>query len=309
MGIIDIEGLVKRYNGTLAVDDISMEVERGEMFALLGPNGAGKTTTMNMMMGFIFPTAGSVRLFGYDVFNNGKEARHRIGFMPEELGLYDVLTAYQHMDFYGRLFNIPRRRREKKIDELLELVGLLHRKNTRVREYSHGMRQRLGIAQALINDPDLLILDEPTSGLDPRASYTVRDIITSLTERDITLFLSSHLLHEVQEICESVAIINKGQLIRKDTIENLVREFRIEGMHITLTCLNLDNDIVETVQGMAGVHSVEAFGNTLTALVDTEDTAADLNAAVVNRGGRVTRMEESTPDLEDIFLRLTEDDQ
>lgn len=308
MPVIAINDLTKYYDKIKAVDGISMDIEHGEMFALLGPNGAGKTTTMNIMMGFIFPTSGSVRLFGHDVFRDGKQARQRIGFMPEELGMYDVLTAYEHMDFYGRLFGIPQQAREEKIDELLGLVGLLHRKDSKVREYSHGMRQRLGIAQALINDPDLLVLDEPTSGLDPRASHEVREIIQSLTERNITLFLSSHLLHEVQQICESVAIMDRGRLVRKDTIENLVRETRGKGIHVNITCLNINDDIVKAVKDIQGVRSVNIEGNTLTVLVDDEEVTPDINTAVINAGGRITKMEESTPDLEDIFLELTEDE-
>jgi len=300
--------MTKRYGRLLAVNDLSLTVEEGEVFALLGPNGAGKTTTMSVLMGFIFPTVGSIRIFGQDMTDEGRETRRRIGFMPEELGLYDSLTGYEHLEFYGRLFGMEKREREEKIHDMLQLVGLTDRKDSLVREYSHGMRQRLGVAQALINEPDLLILDEPTSGLDPRASHEVREIIKSLAARHITLILSSHLLHEVEQVCDTVAIINKGKLIRKDTIKDLVRETRDKGIRVSVTCLTLNRNIIDAVRGISGVEHVETRDNILTAIVRNEELAADINTAVVKAGGRVVRVEESTPDLEEIFLQLTEGD-
>ncbi|MGC9554037.1 MAG: ATP-binding cassette domain-containing protein [Thermoplasmatota archaeon] len=308
MAVVEIRGLTKRYGRLLAVNDLSFTVEEGEVFALLGPNGAGKTTTMSVLMGFIFPTAGSIRIFGQDMTDEGRETRRRIGFMPEELGLYDSLTGYEHLEFYGRLFGMEKREREEKIHDMLQLVGLTDRKDSLVREYSHGMRQRLGVAQALINEPDLLILDEPTSGLDPRASHEVREIIKSLAARHITLILSSHLLHEVEQVCDTVAIINKGKLIRKDTIKDLVRETRDKGIRVSVTCLTLNRNIIDAVRGISGVEHVETRDNILTAIVRNEELAADINTAVVKAGGRVVRVEESTPDLEEIFLQLTEGD-
>ncbi|HDS58855.1 MAG TPA: ABC transporter ATP-binding protein [Thermoplasmatales archaeon] len=308
MAVVEIRGMTKRYGRLLAVNDLSLTVEEGEVFALLGPNGAGKTTTMSVLMGFIFPTVGSIRIFGQDMTDEGRETRRRIGFMPEELGLYDSLTGYEHLEFYGRLFGMEKREREEKIHDMLQLVGLTDRKDSLVREYSHGMRQRLGVAQALINEPDLLILDEPTSGLDPRASHEVREIIKSLAARHITLILSSHLLHEVEQVCDTVAIINKGKLIRKDTIKDLVRETRDKGIRVSVTCLTLNRNIIDAVRGISGVEHVETRDNILTAIVRNEELAADINTAVVKAGGRVVRVEESTPDLEEIFLQLTEGD-
>lgn len=303
--MIEVENLRKEYNGFVALDGISFRVEEGEIFAFLGPNGAGKTTTINILMGFIYPTDGQVKIFGKDITKNGKEIKKRIGFLPEELGFYDTLTAYEHMDFYGRLFGIPKAKREKRILELLEMVGLLERKDSKLREYSHGMKQRLGIAQALINEPDLLIFDEPTSGLDPRASYEIRNIIKELATEGITIFLSSHLLYEVQQICDTVAIIDKGKLVRKDKINNLINELKGKGIKIKITCLKINEDIVEAVRGIKGVYEVIAKENSLIVRVSNEKTIAEVNAVIVKADGRVIRIEELAPDLEEVFLKLT----
>ncbi|HEC77167.1 MAG TPA: ABC transporter ATP-binding protein [Thermoplasmatales archaeon] len=305
--MIEVKNLRKVYRNIVALDGISFRVERGEIFAFLGPNGAGKTTTMNILMGFIFPTSGEAKIFGRDVLRDGKNIRKKIGFLPEELGFYDTLTAYENMDFYARLFGIPKAEREERILNLLEMVGLLERKDSKVREYSHGMKQRLGIAQSLINEPELLIYDEPTSGLDPRASYEIRNLIKELVKEGITLFLSSHLLHEVQQICNTVAIINKGKLIRKDKIKNLIDEIKGKGIQVKITCLNINEDIIESVKKVNGLEDLKVFKNILVARVKDEKTTAEINSAIVKAGGKITKMEEKTPNLEEIFLKLTEE--
>ncbi|KAA0000909.1 MAG: ABC transporter ATP-binding protein [Thermoplasmata archaeon] len=303
--MIEVENLRKEYDGLIALDDISFKVEEGEIFAFLGPNGAGKTTTINIMMGFIYPTSGRVRIFNQDITKNGKKIKKRIGFLPEELGFYDTLTAYEHMDFYGRLFGMPKAEREERILELLEMVGLLERKDSKLREYSHGMKQRLGIAQALINEPELLILDEPTSGLDPRASYEVRNIIKELGKKGITIFLSSHLLYEVQQICDTAAIIDKGKLVKKDSIKNLINEIKGKGIKVRITCLNMNDDIIEAIRGIKGIQEMRTKDNKLIIKVASDETVAEINSAIVKAGGKVIRMEELVPDLEEVFLKLT----
>jgi len=303
--MIEVENLRKEYDGLIALDDISFKVEEGEIFAFLGPNGAGKTTTINIMMGFIYPTSGRVRIFNQDITKNGKKIKKRIGFLPEELGFYGTLTAYEHMDFYGRLFGMPKAEREERILELLEMVGLLERKDSKLREYSHGMKQRLGIAQALINEPELLILDEPTSGLDPRASYEVRNIIKELGKKGITIFLSSHLLYEVQQICDTAAIIDKGKLVKKDSIKNLINEIKGKGIKVRITCLNMNDDIIEAIRGIKGIQEMRTKDNKLIIKVASDETVAEINSAIVKAGGKVIRMEELVPDLEEVFLKLT----
>lgn len=213
---IKIEGLTKEYlNKTTgqmvrAVDDLHLEVYRGEIFGFLGPNGAGKTTTIKMLLGLIFPTKGDAWIFGKPI--GDVSVKKVIAYLPESPYFYEYLTGRQVLDFYARLFGIPASERKKKVDTLLEVVGLSRDGDKTLRNYSKGMLQRIGIAQALLNDPELLFLDEPTSGLDPMARIEIRDLIIRLKQQGKTVFLSSHQLLEVELICDRVSILNRGKL-------------------------------------------------------------------------------------------------
>jgi len=305
--VIEVRNLRKVYENVLALDDVSFEVSEGEAFAFLGPNGAGKTTTIKILMGFIYPDLGYAKIFGKDVFRHGKEIRKRIGYLPEEMGFYDQLSAYENLNFYARLFGVPKAEREKRIEESLERVSLLERKDSPVREYSHGMKQRLGIAQSLINNPDLLIYDEPTSGLDPRSSYEIREMIKGFVKEGKTLFLSSHLLYEVQQICETVAIINKGKIVVKDEIKNLSKMMSGKSIKVTIRCLNLNEELIERAKKVKGVRRVRIDGNNLIAMVEDEETIASVISSMVKAGGKITSVKEESPGLEEIFLKLTGD--
>lgn len=307
LGVIEVRNLRKVYENVLALDDVSFEVSEGEAFAFLGPNGAGKTTTIKILMGFIYPDLGYAKIFGKDVFRHGKEIRKRIGYLPEEMGFYDQLSAYENLNFYARLFGVPKAEREKRIEESLERVSLLERKDSPVREYSHGMKQRLGIAQSLINNPDLLIYDEPTSGLDPRSSYEIREMIKGFVKEGKTLFLSSHLLYEVQQICETVAIINKGKIVVKDEIKNLSKMMSGKSIKVTIRCLNLNEELIERAKKVKGVRRVRIDGNNLIAMVEDEETIASVISSMVKAGGKITSVKEESPGLEEIFLKLTGD--
>ncbi len=305
--VIEVKHLRKAYGNVLALDDVSFEVEEGEAFAFLGPNGAGKTTTIRILMGFVYPDLGYAKIFGKDVFRHGKEIRKRVGYLPEEMGFYDQLSAYENLNFYARLFGIPKRERENRIEELLERVGLLERKNSPVREFSHGMKQRLGIAQSLINNPDLLIYDEPTTGLDPRSSYEIRELIKEFVKEGKTLFLSSHLLYEVQQICKTVAIIDKGKIVIKDEIKNLSRMISGKGIRVTIRCLNLSEDLADRVKKVKGVKKVSVDADNLIAMVKDEETIANVVSSMVKAGGKITSVTRESPGLEEIFLKLTGD--
>lgn len=306
MNVIETIGLTKRFKNISAVEDLSLKVGEGDLFGFLGPNGAGKTTTINMLMGFIKPTDGTAKVLGYDVRTDGKKAREKIGFLPEEFGFYDNFNAIEHLDYYGTLYGMDKRERETKIEELIKSAGLEERQESKLREYSHGMKQRLGIAQALLNDPRLLILDEPTSGLDPRATHDMRELIKGLSRRNVTLFLSSHLLYEVQQICDVVGILDRGHLIRVDKIDNLSREIGKDiGTYILVTCTNVTKEIVVAVEKVDGVLSVEQDGDKLRVKVDDVVISPEINAAIISARGRVKTIAEATPDLEDIFMRLT----
>jgi ABC-2 type transport system ATP-binding protein len=206
----------------LAVKDLNLKVQAGEVFGFLGPNGAGKTTTMNVLLGFVSATSGAAFLFGVDV--REPIARQRIGYLPELTYYYKFLTAEELLRFYARVFHIPRGETDRRIDELLKLVELERARKRPIKTYSKGMQQRVGLAQALINNPDLLILDEPTSGLDPLGRMKVREIIQRLKNEGKTVFFSSHELGEVETVCDRVAIINQGELKVEGRVADLMEE-------------------------------------------------------------------------------------
>jgi len=203
-----------------AVDDLSLEVRRGEVFGFLGPNGAGKTTTLKILMGLIYPTSGTARLFNLDM--GDPRAKTRLGFLPESPYFYDYLTSREFLEFYGHLFGLWGVALGKRVDELLELVGMTHAKDLQLGKFSKGMLQRVGVAQALINDPELVVLDEPMSGLDPIGRKEVRDLILRLKESGKTVLFSSHILHDAEVLCDRVAMILKGRLVACGRVTDLL---------------------------------------------------------------------------------------
>lgn len=203
-----------------AVDDLSLEVQRGDIYGFLGPNGAGKTTTIKMLMGLIYPSSGAASLFGRPIGDQGAKAK--VGFLPESPYFYDYLTSHEFLRFYGHLFGLLGSTLEKRIDELLELVGMTHARDLQLRKFSKGMLQRVGIAQALINDPELVVLDEPMSGLDPIGRKEVRDLIVRLKESGKTVMFSSHILHDAELLCDRVAMIMKGKLVACGLVSELI---------------------------------------------------------------------------------------
>lgn len=208
----------------LAVNGLNLTVQPGEVFGFLGPNGAGKTTTMNVLLGFVNATSGSASIFGVDV--REPIARQRIGYLPELTYYYKFLNTEELLRFYAKIFKIPRSQRESRIDAVLKLVELEHARKRLIKTYSKGMQQRVGLAQALINDPDLLILDEPTSGLDPIGRMKVREIIQRLKNEGKTVFFSSHELGEVETVCDRVAILNQGQLKVEGRVDDLIQQYQ-----------------------------------------------------------------------------------
>ncbi|MEK6634201.1 MAG: ABC transporter ATP-binding protein [Nitrospirota bacterium] len=205
-----------------AVDGLSLDIRRGEVFGFLGPNGAGKTTTLKMLMGLIYPTSGQARIFGHAV--GDPAAKAKLGFLPESPYFYDYLTSREFLNFYGHLFGLWGGSLDKRVDELLELVGMSHAKDLQLRKFSKGMLQRVGIAQALINDPELVVLDEPMSGLDPIGRKEVRDLIFRLKESGKTVMFSSHILHDAELLCDRVAMIMKGRLVACGQVSELIQQ-------------------------------------------------------------------------------------
>ena len=234
--IIEAEGLTKKYETQIAVNNLALQIREGEVFGFLGPNGAGKTTTLLMFLGLTEPTSGKVRVVGFDPTREPLRVKEKVGYLPENVGFYDDMDARQNLRFIARLNRIPDEVSGKKIDELLQQVGLFEEGKKKVGTYSKGMRQRLGIAEVLIKEPKLIFLDEPTIGLDPDGTNRMLDLIHSLSrERNITIFLSSHLLDQVQRICDRVGIMIKGNLVAIGPIQELAKKkLGVEKEHYTL---------------------------------------------------------------------------
>lgn len=226
--VIQIRNLTKIYRDfwgrqkVKALNSLSLEVQRGEVFGLLGPNGSGKTTTMKLLLGLLFPTEGEISILGKPASDVSKN--EKIGYLPEESYLYRFLNAEETLDFYGRLFNMSAAERKKRTDELLERVGIQHARRRQLKEYSKGMTRRIGLAQALINDPDLVLLDEPTSGLDPQGSRDMKDLILKLKSEGKTVVMCSHLLPDVQDVCDRVAILYGGELKELGRVDELLAQ-------------------------------------------------------------------------------------
>lgn len=281
----------------LAVSRLTFEVKRGEIFAFLGPNGAGKTTTINLLMGFLRPTSGRVIVLGLPA--GAVAARQRMGYLPENYAFYSFFTAPALLNYFGRLYQIPRAQRWQRIERLLRALDLWRVRDLAVGKYSRGMRQRLGLAQALLNEPELLILDEPTSGFDPQGRKMVRDLLVERKAQGATIFLSSHILSEVEMICDSVAIVDRGQLLACGPLSEIIGTHR--GYEITFTAVS--NHTLHEIQAL-GV-SVQPMAELLQAVVGEERTAQRVVDLIRSDGGVLKSYSPISRTLEDVFLELT----
>lgn len=296
---IVVQGLNKTYKGALgdrfaAVDDLSFQVNEGEIFGFIGPNGAGKTTTIKMLLGLLFPTAGKLSVLGAPAGDN--EIKRRISYLPESPYFYEHMTGYEVLDFYCKLFRLDTPARATIVGELLERVGLAKDGKRTLRQYSKGMLQRIGIAQSLINDPDLLIFDEPTSGLDPIAHKDIQDLILSLKKQGKTVFVSSHQLSDIESVCDRVAIINRGKLVKLGTMEEL--------LHIGRTVITLSSageDAVEAANPFASQTLSE--GNLLRVFVDSDEDVTKVIDAVRDKAHLVSVVPQRQT-LEDLFVQI-----
>jgi len=255
--VIQIRNLTKIYRDfwgrkkVRALNSLSLNVHKGEVFGLLGPNGSGKTTTLKLLLGLLFPTEGEITILGEPAAAVKKN--ERIGYLPEESYLYRFLNAEETLDFYGRLFDMPPAVRKERAEELIELVGLDHARHRQLKEYSKGMTRRIGLAQALINDPDLLLLDEPTSGLDPLGTRDMKDMILKLRDEGKTVVMCSHLLADVQDVCDRIAILYAGELKVMGRVEELLKE---QGETQILTS-KLGDDVIKEVEAVLDKHNAK----------------------------------------------------
>ena len=310
--IIETIDLTKRFgkhNELVAVDSLNLGVKKGEVFGFVGPNGAGKTTTMKMLIGLLEPTGGSGKVAGFDIVREVIKIRETTGVLPEPAGFYDNLTARQNLRFYAKLYDIDEKTREKRIVDLLELVGLNRATDQKTGGFSTGMRKRFGLAQALINDPGVLFLDEPTSGIDPLGAQMMRDLIKKLSkENGVTVFLSSHSMAEVEEICDRIGVIARGKLLAVGTVEELRDKVREKvGVRYALEVQDLPvQRVLEGLKGVNGVRSVEPVNGHISLLTDM-GTRLEIAVAVKSMGGTISRFEEERMDLQRVFLKLIEE--
>jgi len=301
--MIEVRGLTKYYGNVKAIEDVSFTVEKGEVVGFLGPNGAGKTTTMRILTAYLAPTAGTAKVAGYDVFHDSLEVRKRIGYLPETVPLYPEMTVRSYLEFMARIRGVEKVK--NRVQEVMEICNVDDVADWTIGKLSKGYRQRVGLAQALLHDPEVLILDEPTIGLDPKQIIEVRELIKRLGE-DHTIILSTHILPEVSQTCERVLIINEGRLVAEDTPEHLTA--RLEGgERVLLQVVRPSPDAVQKLKAIPGVISVEDRGSgRYEILCETgEDRRAQIARMAVESGWDLLELRLEAMSLEEIFLRLT----
>lgn len=305
--MIELQGLTRKFNGLVAVDDLTFEVREGEIFSLLGPNGAGKTTTVRMLCCLIKLTSGKAFVGGYEVGKDALRIREIIGLLPEAPGLYGELSAYRNLEFYAKLYGVPKRKREENIERFLRMLGLWERRNDPVATFSKGMQQKLAIVRAMVHEPKILFLDEPTAALAPESAKVVRDFILELKHERRTIFLCTHNLYEAERLCDRVAIIN-SRLIAIGSPGELERKFGPGRTEVYLE--RVSRKIVDAVRKLKHVKGVEVVENKL--LVEVEDPEV-VNPAIVEvivkRGGRVLYVTRAAHALEETYLRLVKESE
>jgi ABC-2 type transport system ATP-binding protein len=304
--MIEVNGLTKSFGPRKAIDNITFNAEKGEILGFLGPNGAGKTTTMRILSGYMPPTSGDARVAGFDVVDQSLEVRKRVGYLPETVPLYPDMTVFEYLKFMADLRHI--KNAEDRVDEVVELVHMEDRIDSFISSLSKGMRQRIGLGQAILHKPDVLILDEPTIGLDPVQIVDVRNLIRELG-KEHTILLSTHILSEAQQVCNRVMIINKGKIVVEDSPEHL--QSRLTGaQRVQLQVAGDDSGLEETVQRVPGVQilSYNAPGYLEFETRPGEDKRAEVARAVVKAGYDLLNFHSVTLSLEDIFMELTRDE-
>jgi ABC-2 type transport system ATP-binding protein len=305
---IETTDLTKCFGSLTAVNKLNLKVQKNTIHGFLGPNGAGKTTTIKILVGLLKPNSGSVRVLGQEVHVDKADSRLRIGYMPELPKFPKHLKGAELLDIYGRMYGMTQQQRAEQIPKLIDSVGLKGRENDLIGKYSKGMQQRIGIAQALLNNPELVILDEPSIGLDPVGMVEVRELVKTISKEGITVFLSSHLLFEVEQICDHVTIIDKGSLLASDTLQNISSKLGPAMMHVELA--DLSTAVIASVKRLPFVSGTWKTGNTLLIQVTTyDDVRAQVSKEVTGAGGVIVGMSQKTSNLEDAFIQLVSKDR
>ncbi len=305
--VLETKGLTKRYGDFVAVDHLDLTIKEGEVFGLLGPNGAGKTTTILMLLGLTEPTEGSVRVLGFDPARQPLSVKAHVGYMPDEVGFYDELTASENLAYIARLNAIPRNESNRRIEEALERVRLIEVADHRVGTFSRGMRQRLGLADVLIKRPQLIIMDEPTQGLDPELAREFLALIHTLKEERITIMLSSHLLHQVQAICDRVGLFSRGRLVLQGTVPELARQVLGGAYRIQIEAQGSGRKLKNALQGISQTIQVRRLDGNRYEVEAQSDVRADAANAIIKAGGRLEGLNVELQSLDDIYARYFEE--
>ena len=310
--MIEVSNLVKRYGDHTAVDHLSFQIEKGKIYGFLGPNGAGKSTTMNMITGYIASTEGTVTIDGHDILEEPEKAKKCIGYLPEQPPLYFDMTVLEYMKFAADLKKIPKDKKKSMIEEVMDMVKITDMKNRLIKNLSKGYRQRVGLAQAILGYPEVIILDEPTVGLDPKQIIEIRDLIKSL-KKTHTVILSSHILSEVSAVCDHVLIIDKGKLVASDTPENLSKvmaganslELTVKGKEeVIRKALDMVENIEELVYHQSMIKDACDF---TVKIAGNQDMRENIFFALAEVKCPILKMQSSNMSLEEVFLKLTDD--
>jgi ABC-2 type transport system ATP-binding protein len=301
--VLETKDLTKRYGDFMAVDHLNLDVKKGEVFGLLGPNGAGKTTTILMLLGLTEPTEGQVRVLGFDPSRQPLSVKSRVGYMPDQVGFYDELSARENLTYIAKLNAISRHEINRRIEEVLERVRLVDVADRRVGTFSRGMRQRLGLADVLIKRPELIIMDEPTQGLDPELAREFLDLIRQLKGDGITILLSSHMLHQVQAICDRVGLFHHGRMALQGAVPELARKVLGGAYRIHIQANGPSTKLRDVLRRVPQTVQVRCVNGNQFVLEAKSDVRADAASAIIQAGGRLQALNVEYQSLDDIYTR------
>src|SRR4051794_30207799 len=297
--------LTRLYGSMVALSNLNLTVNRGDLFGFIGSNGAGKTTTLRILATFLAPSSGKAEVLGHDVVKDADAVRHTIGYMPDFFGVYKDMEVTEYLDFFGACYKIPSAQREKTVNDVLELVGLTEKRGALIGALSRGMQQRLGLARVLIHDPQLLLLDEPASGLDPRARIEMMAILQELQRLGKTIIISSHILSELQTLCNRVAIIEKGKLIYSGPVQG-VRDQMSQGRVVWVRVTSDQVKAMELLKGRSEITEVSPVDGEIKVTLASHDTDHSIVAETLVRGGaKLVELREDEIGLEEVFMRVT----
>ncbi|RPI81218.1 MAG: ABC transporter ATP-binding protein [Planctomycetaceae bacterium] len=306
MMVVDVQNLWVRYGKLVAVRGINLQIPKGEVFGFIGPNGAGKSSTIKVLATLLREFVGRVRINGIDVLRNPQLVREKIGYVPDFFGVYEDLTVEEYLHFFAAAYRIERVQRKTIIGDVLSLTDLSHKLDSPVDGLSRGMKQRLSLARVLLHDPDLLLLDEPASGLDPRARIEMRELLKALKEMGKTILISSHILHELAQLCTRIGIIEAGQMVANGSVNEIYRQLGLLRIVHVQVADDL-NGLVEQVRQVPGVESAEAQVDRLAIRLHEDQTSIeDLHAHLVRFGARIRMFQPEAMDMETAFMKLTE---